>query len=259
MSDPRLLVSSIGTFDDKTEKFSNYWLRFEFFCKVNKVEATLQPGVFLATVGPKTFALCQDLLAPAKLESCSLQDIENVLRKHFDPVKNIIYERFVFFSRNQKSNESINEYVHALKSLASTCDFGSYLKDMLRDRLVVGIRDQKIQRTLLSIATLTFEQAVTNANSMELASKEVSLIQGGHSSNSVNAVNSNSHDKSNFRKHRARDISKIGAKSGVSLPKSYSCFSCGESSHLRSNCKFKDSKCFGCGKTGHLKKLCRNR
>ena len=119
---------------------------------------------------------------------------------------------------------------------------------MFKDRLVLGLCEQKIQRISLSIATLTFDQAVINANSMERASKVVSLIQGGHSSTSVNVVNSPSHDKSRFRNNSS--VNKVGAKPGVSLPKNYSCFSCGESSHLRSNCKFKDSKCFGCGKIG---------
>ena len=93
----RLLVSSIGVFDCDNETFSNYWKRFNFFCKVNKVELELQAGVFLATVGPKTFALCQDLLAPKVLDEVTLNEIGEALSNHFNPVKNVIYERFVFF------------------------------------------------------------------------------------------------------------------------------------------------------------------
>ena len=93
----RLLVSSIGVFDCDNETFSNYWKRFNFFCKVNKVELELQAGVFLATVGPKTFALCQDLLAPKVLDEVTLNEIGEAPSNHFNPVKNVIYERFVFF------------------------------------------------------------------------------------------------------------------------------------------------------------------
>ncbi len=35
------------------------------------------------------------------------------------------------------------------------------------------------------------------------------------------------------------------------------CFSCG-GSHLRTNCRFKNSKCYNCHKLGHISKVCRN-
>ena len=57
---------------------------------------------------------------------------------------------------------------------------------MLRDRLVVGLRDQKIQWALLTNSELTFDDAVKHAVSMDVASCEIQVIQNG----SVNAVNS---------------------------------------------------------------------
>ena len=45
------------------------------------------------------------------------------LRKHFVPQRNVLYERFVFNSANQKTNESIDEYVVRLSQLADSCEF----------------------------------------------------------------------------------------------------------------------------------------
>ena len=123
-----LLVSSIGQFDIKTEKFANYFQRFAFFCRVNKVKDDVKADLFLATVGPKTFALCKDLLAPKALTDCSFNEIGTALKAHYEPCVNIIYERFKFYSCVQKSDESIMDYVHNLKALSSTCEFKASLE-----------------------------------------------------------------------------------------------------------------------------------
>ena len=81
-----LLVSSIGQFDIKTEKFANYFQRFAFFCRVNKVKDDVKADLFLATVGPKTFALCKDLLAPKALTDCSFNPIPDSLNLCTHPI-----------------------------------------------------------------------------------------------------------------------------------------------------------------------------
>ena len=43
------------------------------------------------------------------------------------------------------------DYVVTLKRLSATCDFGEFVKQALRDRLVCGLRDENIQRRLLTM------------------------------------------------------------------------------------------------------------
>ena len=58
------------------------------------------------------------------------------------------------------------------------CDYGESLDSMLRDRLVCGINDERIQRRLLSEgATVTLEKGVDIAQAMESASRQSALIQ----------------------------------------------------------------------------------
>ena len=49
--------------------------------------------------------------------------------------------------------------------------FGDTLSDMLRDRLVCEINEEKIQRRLLQEVNLTFEDALRIARAMETAAK----------------------------------------------------------------------------------------
>jgi hypothetical protein len=51
--------------------------------------------------------------------------------------------------------------------------FGTSLDDMIRDRLVCGINNEKIQRRLLAEPELTYKKAVELSLAMESASKHV--------------------------------------------------------------------------------------
>ena len=68
-------------------------------------------------------------------------------------------ERYKFHKRNQESSESIAEFIAVIKSLSEHCKFGNYLHTVLRDRLVCGIKDENIQKRLLTEQSLTWEKA----------------------------------------------------------------------------------------------------
>ena len=78
----------------------------------------------------------------------------------FQVRKNVIYERVWFNRRNQQSRETAEEYIVALYDLVELCDYGDDIKEeMIRDRLVVGIRDSALSEKLQLDATLTLESA----------------------------------------------------------------------------------------------------
>lgn len=63
---------------------------------------------------------------------------------------NETYERYVFNSRNQEADESIDAYVAALRKLAQTCNFCTCLHDsIIRDRIVLGVRSKQMRKRLL--------------------------------------------------------------------------------------------------------------
>ena len=66
-------------------------------------------------------------------------------------------------------------YVAALKKLSTE---GDSLNEMIRDRLVCGVNDGRIQRRLLAEPDLTFKKAMDIAQAMEAADKNVQEIQG---------------------------------------------------------------------------------
>ena len=60
------------------------------------------------------------------------------------------YERFRLFTRHQASTETVDQYMMELRRIAANCDLKSITPDqILRDRLVTGIRDEKVRERLL--------------------------------------------------------------------------------------------------------------
>ena len=62
---------------------------------------------------------------------------------------NDIYERYTFNKREQEVNETIDSHVASLRSLVKTCRFGGLEEEIIRDRIVLGIRDNNTRKKLL--------------------------------------------------------------------------------------------------------------
>lgn len=144
--------------EDSDEDFESYVERFEHYLKATKVSEALRLRLpFVA-----------------------------VLKGHYAPRPMLIAERFKFNRRYQKEEETVATFSVELKKLASTCEFGKFLDDALRDRFVAGLKDRKTQTDLLRKTTLTFGDACDISKSIELARKETFTFQptAGHQGSS---------------------------------------------------------------------------
>ena len=68
---------------------------------------------------------------------------------------NEIYERNRFNKRDQEAGESIESYVATLRSLAKSCNYCELTDSLIRDRIVVGIRENSFRKKLLQGSKLT--------------------------------------------------------------------------------------------------------
>ena len=80
---------------------------------------------------------------------------------YFQVRKNTIYERARFNLRNQLEGESAEQYITALYGLIGNCEYGPLKEELLRDRIVVGIRYTALWQKLQADAGLTLERAKT--------------------------------------------------------------------------------------------------
>ena len=92
--------------------------------------------------------------------------------------KNIIYERAKFNHRIQEEGESVSSFISDLYSLAEHCGYGNLREELIRDRLVVSIRDARLSERLQLDSDLTLEKAVTSIRQSEMIHQQQSLLRG---------------------------------------------------------------------------------
>ena len=80
--------------------------------------------------------MLRNLQVPTLPKDKTLDEIVDVLTKHYEPKTLVIAEGFQFHRRNQAVGESVAEYIAELRRLTRHCEFGAYLDDALRDRFV---------------------------------------------------------------------------------------------------------------------------
>ena len=102
-------------------------------------------AVFLTAIGGPAYKLLRNLVSPVTPKDKSLSELKSVVRSHLKPKSLTIAERFKFHKRSQCEVETVAEYVVALKQFSTYCEFGDFLNDALRDRLVCGLYKESIQ------------------------------------------------------------------------------------------------------------------
>ncbi|CAB4010092.1 Retrovirus-related Pol poly from transposon [Paramuricea clavata] len=165
-------IGKIYVFDEIQESWERYVERVQHFFAANDVDDNHQVPTLLSLIGSKTYSLLKDLLLPEKPADKNLDEIVSTLKKHLNPKPLEIAERFRFYKRNQQQGESILSYVAELKKLTTHCNFGSNLEETLRDRLVCGLCNQRIQKRLFAESKLKFSKAVDIAVAMETATRD---------------------------------------------------------------------------------------
>ena len=145
------------------------------------------------------------------------------LNAFFLPKKNIQYERHLFNSLKQNSNETIGAYCSRLRIAAKTCEFGTLEDEMIRDHIIQTCSSTRLRRKLLQEARLTLEILLDIAQNMELSSSQAAEIEKSKSqSEQIN--------KLYFQRDR-----KVIQQSGGTQSKEQSskeCYRCGRIGHF---------------------------
>ena len=170
-------IGKLSEFAPTSDSVSAYVERANLFFEANEIAAAKRVAVFLSAIGGGTYSLLRNLLAPTLPKDKTLDEIVDVLTKHYEPKTLVIAERFQFHRRNQAVGESVAEYVAGLRLLTRHCEFGAYLDDALRDRFVCGLRSEMIQKKLLTETDLTFQRSVEIAHTTETAAENARKLQ----------------------------------------------------------------------------------
>ena len=164
---------------DEIEEWTQYVERMEHYFEANEIDSDEKKrSIFLSVIGAKTYKLLLGLIRPEIPSKMSYKELAEVGKNRYVPKPSVIVRRYKFNTRIRGSDESISTFMSELRTLSEHCEFGSALDEMLRDRLVCGVNDDRIQRRLLAEPTLDLKRALEIAHGIETAAKDVRDLRG---------------------------------------------------------------------------------
>ena len=201
----------------------------------------------------------EDILNSFKLNATQLEEYKTIKGKFdsdFVVRRNIIYERPKFNRRVQNDNESVEEFINSLHVLAEYCDYGDLHDQMIRDLIVVGLKDGNVSQRLQLDPDLTLKKAQDIVRETDAVKRQQSELRSKSDlrNNDIDSIRSAKY------KRREQNNKSTGKSSLKDFQNKQSCFRCGKNpSHSKERCPARNSTCNKCSKVGHWAKMCRSK
>jgi len=155
----------------------------------------------------------------------------------------VVFERFQFWKCSQAPGEAIDGFVTTLRLRAKTCEFGDQEESLIRDRVVLGCTDSRLQEQLLREPDLSLTKALQLCRAAEATAEQMKLIRA----DDITAINTVRSEKDSLS--RKNDTEYCSARS--------MCRKCGTKHPLR-QCPAFGKSCHKCQQVNHFGKMCRS-
>ena len=237
---PEILELNDGSLASNWRTWVAAWKNYTLATKLDKEDEARQVATLLAVIGKEANKVFRTFTFSSPDEAKKIEPVLRKFEEYCIPRENTIYERFLFFTRDQRESETIDQYLTELRQIAANCDFESITPDqLLRDRLVTGTRNAKVHENLLKEKKLTLEKAVDIARAAESTAAQIKVMS---SESGLFAV------KEQGKGHS--DGSPVVTESRIK-----DCRFCGRS-HERRNCPAFGQICAYCKKKNHFVAKC---
>ena len=167
---------------------------------------------------------------------------------------NETYEHYIFNIREQKEGEPIDSYVAELRTLAQSCNFCTCLQDsLIRNRIVLGIRDGETRKRLLRQNKLTLTKCIDIVKSDEVSKTQIQSMDQASKQDDV-------HEVKFTHKQKQRDMKPENKKHFNNHGNEKPCDRCRGKHRLgKTNCFAYGKVCGACGKKNHFAKQCKSK
>lgn len=158
----------------------------------------------------------------------------------------------------------MDAYVNRLGKLASSCEFGTLTDELIRDRLVIGVRDKDLKGRLLGQKGLSLQKAMELSKSNEVTKQQLKSLESEEKKSSVEEVHEVQskgrprHKKSKklFTQNQKKKTRDSKDEPGRTPPKG-KCKYCGNQMHRkRQDCPAYGQVCLKCNKSSHFASVC---
>ncbi|UYV69068.1 K02A2.6-like [Cordylochernes scorpioides] len=238
--------------------------RYRLLSNLNAKEQEYQITELIYLMGERA----EEIHSAFNLSADYAKNLDKVIEafdNHFIGKRNVVYERTLFRLRSQRPEETIEEFVTVLHRISEHCEYANLREELIRDRLVLGVKDRKLSEKLMLNENLTLAKAVEIARQWEAVMREQQDLNPSTSQvDTTRKVAKQKPKASGHGKDNGRSTSRQtdSAKETDEGKKFTTCFNCGTTKHhyrYRDKCPAKDKVCGKCGKKGHYTNLCRRK
>ena len=155
------------------KRFEHYWAA----SGLDKESDERQVSTLLYCLGNSA----DDVLTSTNIIAEDRKKYDSVLAKFdqfFGVRKNVIFERAKFNRHNQLPGELAEKYITALYHLVESCDYSELKEEMLRDRIVVVMRDVRLSERLQMDPKLTLDKVKRELHQKEVVQQHQQELQG---------------------------------------------------------------------------------
>lgn len=276
-----------GNLCENWRRFKRNYDIFSTAAGIDEKQDKIKINTLLNAVGPEAVEIF-DTFELTEQERASYERVVAKFEEFCKPRKNTVYERYVFYQRTQHEGESFDVFLMEIKRLVRTCEFGATENEMLRDRIVMGVVDKKLQKRLLETATLTYDTAVEKARTNEATAQQsegmnkhvaVNEVQPSTSAHtqSNERYNNNNNNKSKQGKFKGRrqqqqqqpqqqqqqrgnnnNNNNRSQQNNTQAKMINNCNRCGHTHKIR-ECLAYGKQCRSCSKLNHFSSMCKTR
>ena len=236
---------------DATKIYKHWKTTFEYFLAVLPQDNLNKLHVLTNFVAPDIY----DLFS----QDTTYDNAMTTLNSNYVKAPNEIYSRHLLATRKQQPGESFDSYLTALKSLAKDCSFKDvsavvYQNESIRDAFIAGTISVNVRQRLLEKKSITLDEMITTARSLESAEKNAESYMNQTSGN-VAAMAYSAPNESNLAAivPPANSVQKLKPRQNTPT-----CWNCGNLRHPRASCPARDAVCHNCQRMGHFSKLCKS-
>ena len=152
------------------ESFKDNWENYVIATELEKKVAKL-----ISIMGQECYKIYKNL-ALSDAERKSSSTIIEKLTAEFESKRNIIYERYLYNSTIQETDESFDRFLNRLREHISHCKYAA-LEEMLRDRIVIGINNNNTRERLLRKKDLDLDKAIHLCRTSETAAIQLHSME----------------------------------------------------------------------------------
>ena len=144
---------------EKWKRFKRAWDSYLLATGLSEKSEAVQVATLLIIIGEEAREVFSTFEWASDGDEKKIKPVLERFEQYCEPRKHIPFERYRFNRRCQEPGESYDQYRTALRKLAEGCAFEAITPDeILRDRLVFGVRDSKTRERLLSQRASTHPQ-----------------------------------------------------------------------------------------------------